>query len=53
MTRRNDDIPAELRDVAAQLRALGPEQWEPATAPPLSAPAVPPSQHVVTPEGKQ
>jgi hypothetical protein len=40
MTRRNDDIPAELRDVAAQLRALGPEQWEPATAPPLSAPAV-------------
>ena len=40
MTRRDDDIPAELRDVAAQLRALGPEEWEPAAAPPLRPPAV-------------
>ena len=38
MTRRDDDIPAELRDAAAQLRALGPEEWEPATPPPLRAP---------------
>ena len=38
MTRRDDDIPAELRDVAAQLRALGPEEWEPAAPPPLRAP---------------
>jgi anti-sigma-K factor RskA len=37
MTRRDDDIPAALRDVAAQLRALGPEEWEPATPPPLRA----------------
>jgi anti-sigma-K factor RskA len=38
MTRRDDDIPAELRHVAAQLRALGPEEWEPAAPPPLRAP---------------
>jgi len=38
MTRRDDDIPAELRDVAVQLRALGPEEWEPAAPPPLRAP---------------
>ena len=38
MTRRDDDVPAELRDAAAQLRALGPEEWEPATPPPLRAP---------------
>ena len=37
MTRRDDDIPAELRDVAAQLRALGPEEWEPGAPPPLCA----------------
>jgi anti-sigma-K factor RskA len=37
MTRRDDDIPAALRDVAAQLRALGREEWEPATPPPLRA----------------
>jgi anti-sigma-K factor RskA len=35
MTRRDDDIPAALRDVAAQLRALGPGEWEPAPPPPL------------------
>ncbi len=40
MTRRDDDIPAELRNVAAQLRALGPEEWEPSAAPPLRPPAV-------------
>jgi anti-sigma-K factor RskA len=39
MTRHDDDIPGELRDVAAQLRALGPEEWEPAAPPPLRAPA--------------
>ncbi|HEX6621154.1 MAG TPA: hypothetical protein VF024_15940, partial [Solirubrobacteraceae bacterium] len=38
MTRRDDDIPVELRDVAAQLRALGPEEWEPAPPPALRAP---------------
>jgi anti-sigma-K factor RskA len=38
MTPRDDDIPAELRDVAAQLRALGPEEWQPAAPPPLRAP---------------
>ena len=37
MTRRDDDIPVELRDVAAQLRALGPEEWELAAPPPLRA----------------
>jgi anti-sigma-K factor RskA len=37
MTRRDDDIPAELRDVATQLRALGTEEWEPAAPPPLRA----------------
>ena len=37
MTRRDDDIPAELHDVAARLRALGPEEWEPAAPPPLRA----------------
>lgn len=37
MTRRDDDIPAELRDVGARLRALGPEEWEPAPPPPLRA----------------
>ena len=37
MTRRHDDIPAELRDVAAQLRALGREEWELAAPPPLRA----------------
>jgi anti-sigma-K factor RskA len=37
VTRRDDDIPAELRGVAAQLRALGPEEWEPAPPPPLRA----------------
>ena len=37
MTRRDDDIPAELRHVAAQLRALGPEEWELAAPPPLRA----------------
>ena len=35
MTRRDDDIPAELRDVAAQLVALGPAEWELAAPPPL------------------
>jgi anti-sigma-K factor RskA len=35
MTRRDDDIPAELRDVAARLRTLGLEEWEPAAPPPL------------------
>jgi anti-sigma-K factor RskA len=39
VNRRDDDIPAELRDVAAQLRALGPEEWEPAPPPPLRATA--------------
>ena len=39
MTRHDGDIPAELRDVAAQLRALGPEEWEPAAPAPLRAPA--------------
>ncbi len=39
MTRHDDDIPGELRDVAARLRALGPEEWEPAPPPPLRAPA--------------
>jgi len=38
MTRRDDDIPAELRDVAVQLRALGPGEWEPAAPPPLRTP---------------
>jgi anti-sigma-K factor RskA len=38
MSRRDDDIPIELRDVATQLRALGPEEWEPAAPPPLRAP---------------
>jgi anti-sigma-K factor RskA len=38
MTRRDDDIPAELRDLATQLRALGPQEWEPAAPPPLRAP---------------
>jgi anti-sigma-K factor RskA len=37
VTRRDDDIPAELRGVAAQLRALGPEEWEPAPPPALRA----------------
>jgi anti-sigma-K factor RskA len=37
MTRRDDDIPAELRDVAVQLRALGPEEWELMAPPPLRA----------------
>jgi anti-sigma-K factor RskA len=37
MTRHDDDIPAELRHVAAQLRALGPEEWELAAPPPLRA----------------
>jgi anti-sigma-K factor RskA len=37
VTRRDDDIPPELRHVAAQLRALGPEEWEPAAPPPLRA----------------
>jgi anti-sigma-K factor RskA len=37
VTRRDDDIPAELRDVAARLRALGPEEWEPAAPPSLRA----------------
>ena len=37
MTRRDDDIPAELRDVAARLRALGPEEWELPAPPPLRA----------------
>jgi anti-sigma-K factor RskA len=37
VTHRDDDIPAELRDVAARLRALGPEEWEPAAPPPLRA----------------
>jgi anti-sigma-K factor RskA len=41
MTRRDDDIPAGLRDVAAQVRALGREEWEPAEPPPLQAPAAP------------
>jgi anti-sigma-K factor RskA len=39
VTRRDDDIPAALRDVAAQLRSLGPEEWEPAP-PPRLRPAV-------------
>ena len=34
MTER-DDIPVELRDVAARLQALGREEWEPAEPPPL------------------
>jgi anti-sigma-K factor RskA len=38
MTRRDDDIPAELGDVAARVRALGREEWEPAEPPPLRAP---------------
>lgn len=38
MTRRDDDIPVGLRDVAVQLRALGPEEWEPAGPPPLRTP---------------
>ena len=42
MTRRDDDIPAELSDVAARLRALGPEEWEPAAPPPLRAPVAAP-----------
>jgi anti-sigma-K factor RskA len=37
VSRRDDDIPPELRDVAAQLRALGPEEWELAAPPPLHA----------------
>jgi anti-sigma-K factor RskA len=37
VTRRDDDIPAELRDVAARLRSLGPEEWESAPPPPLRA----------------
>jgi anti-sigma-K factor RskA len=37
MSLHDDDIPAELRHVAAQLRALGPEEWEPAPPPPLRA----------------
>jgi anti-sigma-K factor RskA len=37
VTRRDDDIPPELRHVAAQLRALGPEEWEPGAPPPLRA----------------
>jgi anti-sigma-K factor RskA len=37
MTRRDDDIPAELRLVAARLRALGPEEWELAAPTPLRA----------------
>jgi anti-sigma-K factor RskA len=37
MTRRDDDIPVELRLVAARLRALGPEEWELAAPPPLRA----------------
>jgi anti-sigma-K factor RskA len=35
---RHDDIPGELRDVAAQLHALGREEWEPAAPPPLRLP---------------
>ena len=46
MTRRDDDIPAELRDVAARLRALGPEEWEPAAPPPLRAPVAKHHEHV-------
>lgn len=34
MTER-DDIPAELRDVAARVQALGREEWEPAEPPAL------------------
>lgn len=34
----HDDIPGELRDVAAQLHALGREEWEPAAPPPLRQP---------------
>ncbi|HEX6745623.1 MAG TPA: anti-sigma factor [Solirubrobacteraceae bacterium] len=37
MTRHDDDIPAELRDVAARLRALGPAEWDLAAPPPLRA----------------
>ena len=44
MTRRDDDIPAELADVAARLRALGPEEWEPAAPPPLRAPVTAPHE---------
>jgi anti-sigma-K factor RskA len=39
VTHRDADIPAELRDLAARLRALGPEEWEPAAPPPLRATA--------------
>jgi len=35
MTRHDDDIPVELREMAARLRALGAEEWEPAVPPPL------------------
>jgi anti-sigma-K factor RskA len=41
MTRRDDDIPAELRDVAARVRALGREEWEPAEPPLLRSPSAP------------
>jgi anti-sigma-K factor RskA len=37
MSRRDDDIPAELRDVAVRLRALGREEWELGPPPPLRA----------------
>jgi len=46
MTRRDDDIPAEQRDVAAQLRALGPGEWQPPAPPPLRAPAAAPHGRV-------
>jgi anti-sigma-K factor RskA len=46
MTRRDDDIPAHLRDVVAQLRALGPEEWEPAPPPPLRAPVAEQPEHL-------
>ena len=42
MTPRDDDIPAELSDVAARLRALEPEEWEPAAPPALRAPVTAP-----------
>jgi anti-sigma-K factor RskA len=41
MTRRDDDIPAELGDVAARVHALGREEWDPAEPPPLRAPVEP------------
>jgi hypothetical protein len=32
MTGRHDDVPAELSDVAARVRALGREEWDPTPA---------------------